>query len=249
MGEWMSDPDGSAPQNGVFDGGVEVEDYPGLVGHEVRTPMAVIAMAAQTLIDHDADLPEGARLDLAVAILRNASRVTALLDRLQVAEEGAGGVFDVIPEVFDLVRFTRETIADIEEVVLKDHPTVVWAQSPHEVMADTNAVGEILVNLLTNAAKFSALGAPIDIHIREQHGVVELLVRDHGAGIDPDVATRVFDPYVRASELAKGMGLGLFVSRALARSSGGDLVLRVNGDLGCTFVLQLPQEIDGRRTS
>lgn len=215
-------------------------EYLSIVGHELRTPLSVIQIAAETLATRDDALTAEVRVQLATAILRNTRRAVALLARMEAAHTGAASAFDVTPEVFDVVALTRAMTDDLRHLVLAAHPTVVSSEEPVLVFADPNAVGEILENVLTNAAKYSVDDTSIEVSIVSVGDVVEIAVRDHGRGIDDATAQRVFDPRVRGSTDVVGEGLGLYLSRELARNGGGDVVLRAHGETGCNFVVLIP---------
>ena len=111
---------------------------------------------------------------------------------------------------------------------------------------DPVAVGQILRNLVENACKYGRSDHAPAIHIGASlhRGVLRVSVRDHGAGVPPEVARRIFEPFERAgrdeADPVRGLGLGLTLSRGLARDLGGDLSLEVPPDGGACFVLSLP---------
>ena len=106
--------------------------------------------------------------------------------------------------------------------------------------ADPVRIRQVLTNLLTNAVKFSPAGTPIDIAITPLHGTVELTVTDHGVGISDEQRPRLFTKFTRLSADTSGMGLGLYLSRGIARAHGGELRLARTGPDGSTFSLELP---------
>ena len=109
---------------------------------------------------------------------------------------------------------------------------------------DSDKVQQILVNLLTNAVKFTAPGGSITLTARRDGGHVELRVSDTGRGIPDDKLEWIFEPFVQVdARLAReheGVGLGLAISRDLARAMGGDLIVSSVLGQGSTFELRLP---------
>ena len=111
---------------------------------------------------------------------------------------------------------------------------------------DAEAIGQILGNLVDNAAKYANGTASPTIHLgaATENGSLVLTVRDHGPGIPPDQATAVFDPFERggrdSTDSAPGVGLGLALARGLARDMRGELTLESPGDGGARFRLELP---------
>jgi signal transduction histidine kinase len=111
-------------------------------------------------------------------------------------------------------------------------------------MADREKVQQILINLLTNAVKFTPAGGSIGVEGRRAGDHVEIRVRDTGMGIPRDKLTSIFEPFVQVEmEHAKrreGSGLGLAISRDLARGMGGNLAVTSEINAGSTFTLALP---------
>ncbi len=113
---------------------------------------------------------------------------------------------------------------------------------------DTEAVGQILFNLVDNACKYAAEADDriVHLHAAATNGTVRLSVRDHGPGVPRTVAGTIFRPFERGSrngsDTNSGVGLGLALSRGLARDLGGDLELLTDQQPGACFRLSLPVE-------
>ena len=115
------------------------------------------------------------------------------------------------------------------------------------VRADREKAEQVVLNLLTNAAKFTPEGGHVAIGAesrREDPDWVHLHVRDTGVGIAPEMQAKIFEPFVQVDtrhvRRAEGTGLGLTISRDLARGMGGDLTVESSPDRGSTFTLSLP---------
>lgn len=110
-------------------------------------------------------------------------------------------------------------------------------------LADRTRVEQVILNLCSNALKFTPVGGRVDITC-ERHDAVAVHVIDTGVGMAPDQTERVFEPFVQLGrDLAsshEGTGLGLAISRDLARGMGGDLTVRSEFGEGSTFTLSLP---------
>jgi signal transduction histidine kinase len=116
-----------------------------------------------------------------------------------------------------------------------------------QVRADPAAVEQILFNLVDNACKYAATGAPkIEIACETRGRTATISVRDHGPGISRGDAARLFQPFRKSAQAAAnsapGVGLGLALSRRLARAMGGELALDSGVRDGARFVLTLPSE-------
>jgi signal transduction histidine kinase len=125
--------------------------------------------------------------------------------------------------------------------------TLTVAQCGEEILvaADAERFQQILLNLITNATKFTVAGGRIDV-LCDVHGEsVRIRVRDTGVGVRPVDIERVFEPFVQidrhlTSSTQQGVGLGLSISRELARAMRGDLTLESTEGIGSTFTLTLP---------
>jgi signal transduction histidine kinase len=120
-------------------------------------------------------------------------------------------------------------------------------ERPHVARADAEKVRQVLLNLLTNAVKFTAPGGRVALACEHDAaaGVVRVRVSDTGRGIAPDQHARVFEPFVQVDRQQRhasqqGVGLGLAISRNLARGMGGDLTVESTPGAGSTFTLTLP---------
>jgi PAS domain S-box-containing protein len=113
------------------------------------------------------------------------------------------------------------------------------------VRADADKLRQIVVNLLSNALKFTDRGGRIELRCTPQNGCVLLRVADTGIGIPADKLEAIFEPFVQVradlTRTAEGTGLGLAISRDLARGMGGDLTAESTLGVGSTFTLTLPQ--------
>lgn len=110
------------------------------------------------------------------------------------------------------------------------------------VHADPDRLQQILLNLLTNAIKFTPAGGRVEVACERQGAFVRIVVRDTGRGIPTEHLERIFEPFVQLDPEAmhKGVGLGLAISRRLARAMGGDLIAHSERGAGATFVLTIP---------
>jgi signal transduction histidine kinase len=123
--------------------------------------------------------------------------------------------------------------------------TVEQCKTEVEVAADPERFQQILLNLITNATKFTLTGGSITVTCDESAGSVRIRVTDSGVGIRPIDVERVFEPFVQidrhlTSATQQGVGLGLSISRELARAMSGDLTLESTEGVGSTFTLTLP---------
>jgi signal transduction histidine kinase len=111
------------------------------------------------------------------------------------------------------------------------------------VLADPDRLERILMNLLTNALKYSAPGTPVTVALARRDGQVVTAVSDQGPGIPPDELPHLFERYYRARETRErkeGLGLGLYITKGLVEAHGGRLWVESQVGKGSTFSFSLP---------
>ena len=222
-------------------------DFLAAMSHELRTPLNAIGGYAQ-LIEMGVRGPvtEEQRVDL-LKIQRSKNHLDALVsDVLNFAKLGAGRIElrrrDV--EVAGLVDSVLEMVApQLERKGLRLSRGSVPAAIT--VSADEDKTRQILVNLLANALKFTPAGGIVSLAVAETVDAVTMSVGDTGIGIPEDQVDRIFEAFVQARRALdpsdQGVGLGLAISRQLARAMHGDLTVRSAPGEGSTFTLRLPR--------
>jgi PAS domain S-box-containing protein len=215
-----------------------------MMSHDLRTPLTTIDGNAQ-LLEVDPMTPE--QLE-SVRAIRDACRMqmSLITDILEFARLDSGHV-KVRSEVVPI----RDVVARAEMLVrvqVRDAglSLAVEGDGDWTVIADANRLQQILLNLLTNAIKFTPAGGAITISSTSEQDRVKIHVRDTGIGIDQAALQRVFSPFVqlgaslpRPASL-RGVGLGLAISRDLARAMNGDVTAESTSGAGSVFTIDLP---------
>ncbi len=234
------------------------------VSHELRTPLATIRMAGDVLYESRADFPPATArsAELLAGQLERFERLLA--DLLEISRHDAGAV-ELELDTVDVAALVRREVEDFEPTAARAgtdiRVTVTQVPEPAPgsdaaaegqssatgpVMAEVDArrVHRILRNLLANAVDH-AEGRPVDVALAASPDTIAIRVRDHGVGLRPHDAERVFDRFWRAdpsrSRATGGTGLGLSIAREDARLHGGELVAWGREGEGATFRLLLPR--------
>jgi signal transduction histidine kinase len=221
------------------------DDFISLAAHELRTPITSLRAFA-TLLErrlHDERTVDLAALRLGIAAIdRQSGRLATLVTQLLDIARLEGGQLALTWTRHDLAALAC-AIVEHHRVLVPSHELIVTAPEPVPADVDALHVEQVLANLLGNAAKFSPLGTTIEVEVtREDARWAAIAVRDHGPGVPPTMADRIFDRYVRQSgtDNPSGLGLGLFISREIGRLHGGDVTVEQAEGGGARFVLRLP---------
>ncbi|MGH7549062.1 MAG: hybrid sensor histidine kinase/response regulator [Gemmatimonadales bacterium] len=210
----------------------------GGVAHEVNNPLMAIAAHAENRVA-DPGISEEQRAEM-VQILRQARRASKLLRGLlrfvRASEREITNVNlnDVARGAMDLVSYRF----GLDEITVGGH----LDPNLPPVQGDAIKLEQVVVNLLSNAIDaLRAIKPPrhLTVDTWRESGRVSALVGDNGGGIPPEVAPRLFRPFA-TTKGRRGTGLGLYISRQIAREAGGDLVLTSAPGDGARFVLSLP---------
>jgi len=220
-------------------------EFLAVMSHELRTPLNAIGGYAQLLeLGIRGPVTEQQRADLD-RIMRSQSYLLSLInDVLNFAkiESGHMKVDQVEVRLAEVVEGMRDFVQpQLSEREL--HFTIANCDDGLIVRGDRDKVQQILLNLLSNALKFTPAGGSITLRCARRDNGAVVSVEDTGQGIAADKLEWIFEPFVQVDRRYKreqeGIGLGLAISRELARAMGGDLVVRSAEGKGSTFELLL----------
>ena len=142
------------------------------------------------------------------------------------------------------VRAVVEPIAKMLDRVSDRHPIgLAMHPSPLVVNGDAERLGRVVENLITNAIKYSPAGGAVEVQLREDEGSVVLTIRDYGIGISAEARDRLFEMGYRAPQatnVAPGLGLGLYTAAEIVRRHGGSIAVTAPEGGGTMFTVRLP---------
>ncbi len=217
-----------------------------VTSHELRTPMNGLLGMAHAL--ERSNLDPAQRQQVELMIKSGDSLMQLLNDVLDLSRVEAGKV-ELAPEAVDPHVIVAEVVdawRDAAEAKGLSLFARFDAEVPAWIRADPLRIRQVLTNLVSNAVKFTAQGhvrVTVSAEAEDQVQLIRFAVCDTGPGVPPEAADRVFDSFTQADETISrgygGAGLGLSISRALARQLGGDLVLRPGKGDGACFVLSI----------
>jgi signal transduction histidine kinase len=231
-----------ASEQGPFHGG------PSLIGREItpvlRQPIARRIANAETVRSRLAGPLADEYANYAGDIVGAGKHLAALLEDLADLEVVEADGFGTNPDEIDLAEVARQA-AGILGVRALEKSIVIQAPDAREkrpAVAEFRRVLQVLLNLLGNALRYSPDGSTIRILLSESGGYARVTVADEGPGLDISQQERVFEKFERLGRSGDGgSGLGLYISRRLARAMGGDLSVESAPGKGARFRLQVPK--------
>jgi PAS domain S-box-containing protein len=222
------------------------DEFLAMLGHELRNPLAAISMASQ-ILDHAGHGPAHAStIDEAKAILRRQVRNLAqLTDDLLDASRVIMGKITLDRKPADAAAIVRSALSTLEKTLDLSAYELTLSLEHVWIEVDVTRIDQVVINLLTNAVKYTPPPGRIDITLQQEAGEAVLRVRDSGMGIEPDLLPRIFDLFVQGrrslSRSQGGLGVGLTLVRRLAELHGGRVEASSDGaGAGSEFVVRLP---------
>jgi PAS domain S-box-containing protein len=217
-----------------------------MVAHELRNPLTTIIGFAQLL--RRRERYDAARMDTIITQAGRLERLT--LDLREMIRAEAHG-YDLKRAPLD-VRAVVQAIVEQAQVTTEDHTIQL---SMPDVLApavwDCARIEQIMGNLLANAIRYAPDGGDIRVHVEEEADAIHIAVSDPGIGIPPEALPRVFEPFYRAVNAqqgsARGMGLGLAITKALVEAHGGQIEAASTPGEGTTITVSIPHDIGGAR--
>ncbi len=212
------------------------------VSHELRTPLALIKGYATTLLSPDVSLDETETRRFLRNVSTAADGLGRVIDDLLCATRLETDQLRLQPQSFDLGHKVGQVLAWFEPHARGRSLVADLPAEGLQVWADPDRVEQVLVNLLTNAAKYSPATSTITLQGQRlgdpPHAVVH--VSDEGIGIAPEHLPRIFDRFYLTEDSERGVGLGLYICQRLVEAMGGEIWVVSEVGQGSTFSFTLP---------
>jgi PAS domain S-box-containing protein len=230
------------------------DEFLAMLAHELRNPLAPIRNASEVL----ARLPAGDARALAVVdiIRRQVTHLTRLVDDLLDVSRITQQRIELKKETVDVADVIRHAVETVEPLLRERHHELQLLSSYRALLVsgDFARLVQCLVNLLTNAAKYTDDGGRILVASREEDGTAVIEITDDGVGIPAALLPKIFDLFVQSERTLDraqgGLGIGLSVVRRLVEMHGGEVSARSGGPgEGSTFAVRLPLVVPARVAS
>lgn len=220
-------------------------DFISLAAHELRGPITIIRGYLDVLIGELNPVLKGDQRELIDRLDVSASRLSGYVNnilnvakydrrhlKLHLVEDRLVDIYSIIADDLQLRARTQNRLLSV--VIPQDLPTIA---------ADRNSLTEVLANIVDNALKYSSEGGHVEVTAKVDGGYVKCSVVDHGIGIPRSVMTNLFSKFYRSHRsrtTVSGTGLGLYISKAIIESHGGQITASSKEGEGATFTFSVP---------
>ena len=217
------------------------------VSHEFKSPLTSIRQIAEMLVHGRVPTPER-QLKYYTTILQQSERLSHLIDNIldfSKMEEGQK-IFhfekaDITPVIKDIVESFQEVMANAGF-----HISLTISDNLPDIVYDSEAIEQVMHNLLDNACKYSGDSKNIEVSLLSKGNKIVISVRDYGTGIRKEDQDKIFSRFYRAGEeltqSVKGSGIGLTIVKQLVEAHHGEITVESSPGKGSTFTVRLPTE-------
>lgn len=218
------------------------EEYIGIASHELRNPITTLSLYSELLareLEHNHDKKN---LRMLRDIQSQTARLVTLIDDLLIVNKLEGGKLMLKKQTFDLVPVVKKIIKDFG-VLSPTHQIRLTSPANYMVTADKDKIAQVVINLLTNAIKYSPKAESVYTTIRMRRKKCEVAIRDFGDGIDrkdlAEIFTRFYRTQAAESWQVAGSGLGLYISKEVLKRHRQRLWAKSAKGKGSTFFFTL----------
>jgi signal transduction histidine kinase len=213
-----------------------------MISHELRTPLTSIKGFSSTIIADDVVWSTDEVRDFVTSIDIESEKMTELVEHLLDLSRLQSGTFSIHPEICQFQRILADARDEIFALT-GQHPLLESVPDAlPEVYVDSRRIGQVLVNLIGNAAKFAPSDTPIQVNVIHSNGYVRVDVIDQGPGIQPQDWDIVFEAFQQSDKSTnkKGAGLGLAICKGIVEAHGGKIWIADTGSVGTHICFTVP---------
>ena len=217
--------------------------FTAIVSHEFRTPLGIIMSAVELLRNYHERLDPARRGELFEDIHVATRRMGSLMEQVLVLGGADAGKLAFSPEPIDLQGLCLKLVDESLSATARKCPVEPRLDPEMEgAVGSESLLRHIFSNLLSNAAKYSPAGSPVEFIVQREENEAVFVVRDRGIGIPPEDQARVFEAFHRAGNVADvpGSGLGLLITKRCVELHGGSIGFHSRAGEGTCFTVRLP---------
>ena len=216
-----------------------------MASHEFRTPLATI-LSSLSLVTKYGEIGEKENQERHINRIKNTiTHLTDILNDMLSISKLEEGKINAIPEIFNIKEFTVLVIQELQTLTKAGQRINYHHSGGQEVYLDHKILRNILMNLVSNAIKFSGENKPIEVLSMVNDSLIEIKVKDSGIGIPEDEQEHLFERFFRGQNASniQGTGLGLNIVARYVELMNGNITFESKTNIGTTFIIKLPNYI------
>ncbi|MHB1178201.1 MAG: chemotaxis protein CheB [Daejeonella sp.] len=218
-------------------------DFIAMVSHELKTPITSLQAYLQILSKKAITADDTFATDALKKAELQVKKMTALINGFLDLSRLESGKIQLDRRNFAIDILLTEIVEEASKIT-QNHTIILHACPPLEVNADREKIGQVISNFLSNSIKYSSPGKNIEVFCKEYSGMLQVSVKDEGAGIRIEDQGKLFDRYHRVENMPNksisGFGLGLYLSAEIIRRHQGEIWMESELDKGSVFHFNLP---------
>ncbi len=219
------------------------DDFISIASHEIKTPVTSMRMYSQILQKHPLLTNDKKASDMLSKMNLQMNRLTELVASFMNVYKLGTGRLRLHKKHFELAGLITEVVANFQYTITS-HTVEQEGELKARVFADDARINQVLVNLISNAIKYSPDADKVKVNLVKNKDKVTVSIQDFGMGIPKDEQSRIYERFFRAKGKKEGkipgLGLGLFISSEIVKQHGGDIWVHSEEKSGSTFYFTLP---------
>jgi signal transduction histidine kinase len=223
------------------------EEFINVASHELNTPVTSLIGFTHLLQNRLKKQGDEESLRFLATIIRQLNKLTRLIDDMLDISRAQQGKLRYQEELFDLDALVQETIGNLQAGTIT-HRLLLEGSTAAQVCGDSDRVGQVLINLITNAVKFSPTADKVIVRVTKDDENVMVSVQDFGIGIAAAHHKQIFERFYQVTGAAEktqpGLGIGLYISSEIIKRHHGHIWVESKKDTGSTFSFSLPVAVE-----
>ena len=216
-------------------------DFISSVSHELRTPLTAIKGWAETM--RDGGTMDNKTMEKGMGVIvRETERLSGIVEELLDFSRMQNGRMILMMDRIDILAELDEAVYMMKERAVSEHKHLLYEEpelvSP--VIGDKNRLRQVFINIIDNALKYTPSGGVVSINLKEENGMLHIVISDNGCGIPAIHLPRIKDKFYKANQTQRGSGIGLAVADEIMKLHSGALDIQSEEGVGTTVTISIP---------